>query len=393
MERTEIFCSKEELSKFLNFKRVDTLELKLFDAYNNVQKGVEMIEYLKNNLDSLNPKIKSIIFTVPYEKLPKELFLSICDFYYNTKPNRELSLSINVNHSHTNGFFYEEKTLNWDVETIIKANTEIDKICQFIKDSNFSPMEALACIHNYVSSITAYKGSPLHSWYQKDQFFAGAYLYLPEFVCLGYSSLMKEIIDNLDIPGLKCEILSISFKHLKKCKSESHARCFIKVKDDKYGVNQTVFDDPTWDNEETLSHKYAHFAMPNDSLEQKKNGLYEYYIPERIEFKKDKSKHEFVDENLYYDNFNHSQNQISQHMIETIYFNVLEKTLPNLNCDEIYKILTKMANDSFNEQTIREFKGNLISKNLMLSKNEAKRLYTENRINLKTDHSNNEITL
>ena len=89
---------------------------------------------------------------------------------------------------------------------------------------------------------------------------------------------MKEIIDNLNMPELECELVSVEFKHLKKDYSARHARCFIRIKDDKYGIDQTMFDDPTWDNDiKSNCLKYAHFAMPNDCHDRKRNNNYQYF--------------------------------------------------------------------------------------------------------------------
>ena len=293
------------------------------------------------------------------------------------QPFTKVCLIFSVKHSKTIDVFDTRvQTICWDFDTIVKANSEIDRVCDFIRKSKFSPLEALAFIHDYVSTVTAYSPTQEnHKWNDKDQFFAGAFLKLPEFVCAGYSSLMKEIIDNLGMPELSCEIFSIEFTHLKKHRTERHARCFVCVNDQKYGVNQTVFDDPTWDNDNDLTHKFTHFAMPNDSLEKARNGLYEYCYPEKIEYAKNKANVEYVDENLCHDNFNHSENQIDQLMIEKVYFNVLQKTFKEMSFEEIYHKLQDMVEKSYDEQELREFKGNLTSKTPLLSPFEAKSLY------------------
>ena len=366
MQKFDSVWNKNDLIKFLELKKGETINLHVFNEYRLPDEGFNMIEYISNNLDQLEGQIKEVVFYVPYEKLPKEIFQKIYDVAQKLA-DKDIASSICVNHTFQDDRFYQEKEIQWDIETIAQANFEIDNICKFIRNNNFSPLEALAYIHDYVSTLTNYRESQSnHAWYQKDQFFAGAFLAFPEFVCMGYSTLMKEIIDNLAMPGLSCDVFSVEFKHLKKGYIAGHARCFVKIKDDKYGVNQSVFDDPTWDNDESLTHKYAHFAMPNDSHEQNKNGLYEYGIPYKTEYSNKKAMLEILDDNMCRDNFNHSINQIDQLMVEKVYYNMLKKKMKGAREKEVLSILSKMAKDSFDEQTSREFTGNLTSPQLLL---------------------------
>ena len=123
--------------------------------------------------------------------------------------------------------------------------------------------------------------------------------------------------------------------------------------------------------------------MPNDSLEQKLNKRFYYYTPISKEFRQTKSKYEFdVDFNLSTLNYNRSQNQISQEMIEEFYFNMYSKCYQEKSFDEIYSLLEKMAKDSFASQEQRKFEGNLKSEKLMLSRAKAKNLFFTNRKDL-----------
>lgn len=367
--------SKETLVKFLNSRNNEgEIDLQLYNGSIEFKNGIETIEYILNNFDDFKKSVKNVTITIPYEKLPRDVFAHICELNKKLEDNN-IQLDIGVNHTFDYGYT-RVQTLYWDVNTIIKANTEINKVCDFIKEKNFSPLEALAYVHDYVSTITAYKQTgEKHAWYDKDQHFAGAFLNLPEFVCMGYSTLMKEIIDNLNMPGLSCDVIVVEFNHLKKSTLEGHARCFVKVKDDKYGVDQTAFDDPTWDNNKELNHEFAHFVMPNDAHDKKRSKMYEYDCPEKVIFSNKKASIEIADDYLYSERYNHSKNQIDQLMIEKVYFNILKKSNKNASFDEIYNILTKMVKDSFAEQEQREYEGNLISNKPLLSREEAAKDY------------------
>lgn len=376
--------SIEELDEFFEEQK-ETLELKIFDQYEISRKGLDLVEYLTKNFDKLSDNVKNIILDIPYEKIPKEKFLPLLNLYEKTL-ERKIDLSVCVLKEVTFDIF-DDKSQNvfWDFQTILKANKDIDRICDFLKQSTLTPFEMLAFIHDYVSTIVAYNCSKeeKRTWASKNQFFAGAYLDIPDFVCAGYSALMEEIIDNLNIPQLKCKILSINFDIREENLHESHARCLINIKDEKYGLDQAVFDDPTWDNNKNLNHEYANFAMPNDSLEQKLNKRFTYYIPSSKEFRQTKSKYEFdADFNLSTSNYNRSKNQISQEMIEECYFNMYSKCYQEKSFDEIYSLLEKMAKDSYASQEQRKFEGNLKSDKLMLSRAKAKNLFFTNRKDL-----------
>ena len=329
--------------------------------------------------------IGKVFLDIKNERLPKEVLKYILKF------NQEFDGAecvTNVYHS-TGGYNGYEKVVHWDLNTIVKANLEIERVCNFIKNNNFSQMETLAFVHKYVSTVAKYnKSNQVDScWSDYDQFFAGAYMKLPEVVCMGYASLMKEIIDNLNMPGLKCDLVSVDLERLDKDYKGQHARCFLKVEDKKYGINQTMFDDPTWDNikDESSISKYAHFAMNNDCHFVDNNKKYNYKYPHLVKFSDDKSTKTITYEDAEDYTFNDSKNQVDQLMIETIHFNVLQKQFPNKSIDEIYETLNQMATKSFNEQEEREFVGNLKSGELCLSKAQAQTLFNTNRAKQQTN--------
>ena len=350
------------------------LKIDLVDKDKMNNQKLSLIDYLTDNIEKLKPKLKFINLFIPYEKISKKEFVHFYKLYQKTKDI--IPCYVYVNHEVIDDeiFRHDKETIHWELKTIIKANREIDKVCNFIKNNNFSPFEALAYIHNYVSNVANYNISdPLKFyWYGADQYFAGAYKDLPEVVCAGYSSLMKEIIDNLKMPELSCELISVELKHLKKNFTAKHSRCFIKIKDDKYGLDQTVFDDPTWDNDKDAKcSKYTHFAMPNDSHEDKKNGNYKFYPLYHYSFPKNKNVVDVIDFNEYQNFRNNSKNQIDQKMVETAYANIMHKTCPKQKPSEIYSALKQIAQESYKEQVERQFIGNITQQKLVLTRKEV----------------------
>ncbi|MBO7508305.1 MAG: hypothetical protein J6T39_01505, partial [Clostridia bacterium] len=305
---------------------------------------IKVLKMISKNTD-FSGKITELKFKVDNEKMPKSVITKIAE----VSKLLNCETKIVVHHTKSDRHAYSHKDIEWDLQTIIKANSEIDKVCNFIKKNNFSPFEALAYVHFYVSTLAKYNSTRedgKHKWGDYDQFFAGGYMNLPEIVCAGYSALMEEIIDKLKLDGLKCKIISVEFKHLKKNVEDSHARCMIFIKDRKYGLDQTVFDDPTWDNDENLNFKYAHFAMSNDCFKNSNNKMYDFDEPMLGEYDKNRTKIEYFDEACF-DKYNNSRNQINQAMIEKVFFTVLKAKYPKDTFDKLWSKLQKMASETF----------------------------------------------
>ena len=383
MEDIKEIKTIEELNQFFNSKDNTVLKLKTFDESGITKEGLELVEYLKKNLNKLPFSVSDIILAVPYEKILDEDMVKFYSFYMKLKETGEINLKICVRHRYIverTGADYKED-IYWDFESIAEANKVIEIIKARLQYSNYSPLEKYAFIHDYVSNIAPYTASveEKHSWSDKDQFFAGAYLKEPEVVCAGYSALMKEIIDSLDIPELKCKNLLVKLCRKNEGEWGGHVRCLVFVKDKKYGIEQGFVDDPTWDNGKGI-HVYTHFAMSKKAFESNANGVFNYCHPEEYVYSDNKAaKEELEDSNVFYDTLSHGENTLDQKMIEKVYFTLLKNIYSNADFDRCYAMLQKLAKDSFKEQQLKSFDGNLKSENLMLSKEEAKEIFYSNK--------------
>ena len=368
--------TKDFYYKYINLDN-STLSVNLKDTSTVFCEG--LVDFVMSDVLKSN-KIKEITFEPSSEKLPKPIFVKILQLYQNI--GDKIDVNFVVKHSFEDDWGTEYKDIKWDIETVVRANKGINGVCDFIKQNNLSPFEALAYIHDYVSTITRYNESHLlrHEWYNKDQFFASAYMDIPEFVCRGYSALMKEIIDSLNMPGLSCEMVSVQFEHLKKDIKGGHTRCFIQIKDNKYGLDQTMFDDPTWDNNDNLPHIYAHFAMPNNGFDLDVSKVYDYRTPYKLA--KIEAGYIYTDENIMHSVFNNSKKQITQFTVEAAYFNMLCKKYPDKKCSELYSDIAQMTKLSYDEQVLREYDGNIKTEKPTLSKFTAEKLYKINHKDL-----------
>lgn len=377
MQDEIIVYNKSQALELQNIKceDVELLQIRLFDANNQYSdEQLEMLEILKHFV--LNNNIQKIRFEALNEKLPKDAFAELCKFYKDIQ--YKTRCGVIVQHSHKDEQKKSSAKKYWDIETIVKANSEIEKVCNFIKESGFSPMEALAYIHGYVQKVANYTFSEEedHSWYDNDQFFAGAFMHMPEVVCMGYSALMEQIIRTLDMPGLECDMISIKFDHKLKHYTASHARCFVRVKDEKYQIEQTFFDDPTWDNvSEHHFPIFTHFAMKNESHQDDISKMYHYYSPKLVALEDNNSTYAVKPFDERHNLKNNSKIKMNQMLVEKIYFNVLQKVYKTADFDTLYDILCDMTKASHQEQKDRMFDGYIAKEKPVLSKKVARDLF------------------
>lgn len=381
----KLIDNNDDLDEFLstNTDKDDCFLIKLYDEDTKKQKNYHLLDKIVRDLDKFKKSgLKGVNLLIPYERLNRHEFMMICNFYKNAK-SKNLFLNAYVNHRHIDEeeFFDETKQLSWSLKTIIKANLDIDRVCEFIKINQFSPLEALAFIHQYVTSLSQPHISQVakHTWCERDQFFAGIYQKYPEVVCQGYSSLEKEIIDNLQMTGLSCEVIASKYFDRKICKYENHARCYIKVNDDKYEINQSCIDDATWDRAgKDGVNTYAYFAMNNKCFNPELNSRYIYQEPFFDTLNRKTFAREITDYNYYQAEYNKGPKNLNQHIVEKIFFNVLQKINKTSSIDEILIQLKNMTASSYKDTCKQGYKSYITSESLQLTTKEAKEIYEQN---------------
>lgn len=335
---------------------------------------LEFLKWLEHNANDVKDKVSSLILLVPNEYLPYNDFAKINDFYRATKGT--LNTTLAVVHTYDSCKILVKKL--WNIETIIRANLYIQSIVNNIKKSNLSPAEALAYIHFKVSSIVKYTPSARQSSYSNDQLFVGAFLKKPEFVCAGYASLEKQIIDALNMDGLKCTKIGVSFQNNRNRTFGRHARLKIEMDDPKYKIKGHFYSDPTWDIPDIdKAHKYCHLLMPKNYHDY---GLTKYYYYNFDEYnivgQNDQVLNSYNPRN---EGLTEPNDPLPQKTLETIMFCALAKAI-NFSYPQLVMTMKKMAQASFREQRVREYKGSLKSEELSLTLDEMKELYDKAKL-------------
>lgn len=279
-------------------------------------KNVLYVALDKNNLSNENiEKIKA--FTLEYMKKGYKVKIAIDDDirkkdndskinYIYTNDEMNLLMELNdfcykvtgtelvfneVNHIRTlNDYNY-----SWGMSRVLKASNAIKKKAQEIKDNNFTPFEAMLYIHKWATEME-YNENPIRPT-------ASRMLpsILPDgkfIVCSGYASIVKAIVDELNMPGLKCDIVGADITH-SVLSHTGHTHNMIHIQDEKYNINGSYVEDACWDcadsSEKAFEHGkgYSCCLYPvNDVLQFADDGYYNEALPSRYDAVLSDSKYE-----------------------------------------------------------------------------------------------------
>ena len=165
----------------------------------------------------------------------------------------------------------------WTIEQVKKANNDIDSVVKFIKESNFSPFEAMAFIHKVVTSTFKFQDDSDRSIMARS---IVGLTNSDKIVCVGYSKFVKAVINKLNSSDLVCETL-VSTLRTNKVNDEvfnelglvtystGHMQNLIKINDKKYKIKGVYISDACYDakTDNFPSGKgYGNFMFPVSDL-------------------------------------------------------------------------------------------------------------------------------
>ena len=158
---------------------------------------------VKWNLDSLieaathtEDKVKAKLLEYASEEVKQRYADSTLDEILSLPPEVQMDID------YSKKIDIDELVEKVKTTLIYFINKRITNIVDFIKQKQFTPFEAMIYIHNYVTSLQYTRGDA-------SQIIVGA-LNGQEIVCSGYASIIKAIIDKLNMPGLKCDIIGLN---------------------------------------------------------------------------------------------------------------------------------------------------------------------------------------
>ncbi len=164
----------------------------------------------------------------------------------------------------------------WTLHQVISVNNNIDRLVNVIKKNNYSPFETMVFLHKYFTTHFFYNKGEL----EESRILPGIY-FNAKIVCSGYASLLKAVIDRLDNPNLKADIMGCKlFNKEPPYKIESsHCQNFIYIKDDKYDIDGYYIEDLTYDCKKLFHGSrndggFAHCLLPLNALLHMRDFIY-----------------------------------------------------------------------------------------------------------------------
>ncbi len=163
----------------------------------------------------------------------------------------------------------------WTINDVIKANKFIMDFKQMIEKENFSSFETIVFMAIYINKFNYYGNA---TYDEKTRTFITAEKSIKKddlnitgnekdaFVCTGYASYCKELIDKMQNKNIQAFLVPLSFyksrTHTKKWTS-NHMILLIKIKDDKYNIDGYYLWDPTW----TVDNQFQYLLYPVEDVE------------------------------------------------------------------------------------------------------------------------------
>ncbi len=137
---------------------------------------------------------------------------------------------------------------------------------KIISDSNLSPVEKVMYAFDILKTFRYNESDE-----NKNDSYAHRIIETGNIVCVGYSDLMKQILNYLDE---NIRVIEFGLDRYDKNKKYlgSHSRILVKIDDDKYNIHGIFAIDATWDSDK--SHKISSdFASDYTSLD-----LYRFFL-------------------------------------------------------------------------------------------------------------------
>lgn len=168
---------------------------------------------------------------------------------------------------------YSDTKTCWNLEQVIDANNEIDKVVRKIQDLKLSQYETMVYIHKYLTQNYGYgfngsKRSIKKGTRKSEKSYSIiAAINNKTTICAGYASMTKAIVDRLNMPGLICKFQVASCWEYKRHMEYvcGHALNLVSIEDSKYNISGSYLNDATWDSKtknQPRGRGYTFFMYP-----------------------------------------------------------------------------------------------------------------------------------
>lgn len=243
MMNDDIFDLEHNINVILNFKEMDIELIEYEDINNLINAAIELnmnINFLVKKGEYNDPNLEDSVDLL-FKDQTIEKFEEINNFLKNKNIDELI--------------FIESDMLDevrWNIEQIKNANRRVNGVVNHIKTQNFTPFEAICFIHKMITSNFQYQENEDEPTLCRSLI---GVLNTSNIVCVGYSLLVKAIVDKLNNPNLKSDTSVIQLEQDKdNCVSDylnagdGHMQNVIFIEDEKYDIHGVYLVDTTFDS-------------------------------------------------------------------------------------------------------------------------------------------------
>ena len=247
-EKLEMFFKEYNngIIKINDIKKYEDITIKPY-TFNekylfNEEKYYKKINSIIKKLATENKKYNIIISVInrnTFNKIFKQEYLS---------SNINLMLKLDINHINAIKPKQQELATLYTLTEYLDEEQRLNDIIKNLNISQLSQIEKYIAIYDFVKNYKPYKENKRGFMESR----ALKYILNNEYmVCVGYSTLLKTLLDKVNIPSI---ILDVTF-YESECQTDTkdlyvvgHQRNLVRIIDKKYNINGIYVSDSTFDN-------------------------------------------------------------------------------------------------------------------------------------------------
>jgi len=249
----------------------------------------------KDFLDLKLDRMKAMIFNIFKENVkPNQVVVSIEGKSNFTKREwQKVEEFYSYLKSKNIEFGFEDLDRTFMPIEVLNAKKQINDMVKPFLNKNLSPFEKLIGIYSLVSS-RQFSFENKNEHYSQSRSIYGI-LNSDKIVCVGYSSLVKELCKKTKENNIKVFNNNVGCSIDNKTLRSMHRNLIVYIKDEKYGIDGYYYLDPTWDRSDGKDLPLFNFFMvPLDeiiNIERNGNKIKNLDLPMKVvETKKGKSE-------------------------------------------------------------------------------------------------------
>ena len=230
------------------------------------------------NLSNISSDTKIIIESNCIEK-----YNTICNQLIKLGFNNDIILEFDDKNKYNDIIFnlndYKNLYIKYKDNVLpFKKYLELEKLLYTMIEpaKNLSPFERYIYAYNIAKKYKNYKSSKnpnesrnLYDLLENDY-----------IVCFGYTNLLSDLLDKLQIPNIDLSVsVDSSYNNVgngviplenKPISNVGHSRIYVSIVDSKYGINGFYIGDPTWDSYDGYD-LYNYLALTDEEVTKTRN--------------------------------------------------------------------------------------------------------------------------